>query len=111
MKQALDNPVDKVLDKCSNMFDKYYDSLYNYISFSTNIQGLRRLRVSNTTERLNGEIKRRTKKIGPFPFDDSAMRLAGSIMIDINDEYVTGKKYINMEKMDKKVRLFTIYRK
>ena len=105
IKQALDNPdilpvlqdklIDKGLDKCSTMFDKYYDSLYNYRSFNTNIQGLRRLRVSNTIERLNAEIKRRTKKIGAFPSDDSAMRLAGSIMMDINEEYVTGRKYIN----------------
>ena len=45
-----------------------------------------------------GEIKRRTKKIGAFPSDDSAMRLAGSIIMDINEEYVTGRKYINREK-------------
>jgi len=110
IKQALDNPdilpvlqdklIDKGLDKCSTMFDKYYDSLYNYRSFNTNIQGLRRLRVSNTIERLNAEIKRRTKKIGAFPSDDSAMRLAGSIMIDTNEEYVTGRKYINMEEIN-----------
>ena len=111
VKQALDNPdvlpvlqdklIDKGLNKCSLLFDKYYDSLYNYRSFNTNIQGLRRLRVSNTIERLNGEIKRRTRKIGAFPSDDSAMRLAGSIMIDINEEYVTGRKYINMEEINK----------
>ena len=47
-----------------------------------------------------GEIKRRTKKIGAFPSDDSAMRLAGSIMIDTNEEYVTGRKYINMEEIN-----------
>ena len=67
VKQALDNPdilpvlqdnlIDKGLDKCSTMFDRYYDSLYNYRSFNTNIQGLRRLRVSNTIERLNCEIQ------------------------------------------------------
>ena len=111
IKQALDNPdilpvlqdklIDKGLDKCSTMFDRYYDSLYNYRSFNTNIQGLRMLRVSNTIERLNAEIKRRTKKIGAFPSDDSAMRLAGSIMMDINEEYVTGRKYINMEEINK----------
>ncbi|MGE9811202.1 IS256-like element ISFac7 family transposase, partial [Ferroplasma acidiphilum] len=111
IKQALDNPdilpllqdklFDRGLDKCSTMFDKYYDSLYNYRSFNTNMQGLRRLRVSNTIERLNAEIKRRTKKIGAFPSDDSAMRLAGSIMMDINEEYVTGRKYINMEEISR----------
>ncbi len=109
IKQTLDNPdilpvlqdklIDKGFNKCSTMFDRYYDSLYNYKSFNTNIQGLRRLRVSNTIERLNEEIKRRTKKIGAFPSDDSAMRLAGSIMMDINEEYLTGRKYINMEEI------------
>ena len=111
IKQALDNPeilpvlqdklIDMGLEKCSAMFDRYYDSLYNYRAFNTNIQGLRRLRVSNAIERLNEEIKRRTRKIGAFPSDDSAMRLAGSIMMDINEEYVTGRKYINMEEINK----------
>ncbi len=78
-----DKFIDMGLNKCSDMFDKYYDSLYNYRSFHTNIQGLRRLRVSNAIERLNGEIKRRTKKIGAFPSDNSVMRLAGSIMKNI----------------------------
>ena len=50
---------------------------------------------------MNEEIKRRTRKIGAFPSDDSAMRLAGSIMMDINEEYVTGRKYINMEEINK----------
>ena len=118
IKQALDNPdilpvlqdklIDKGLDKCSTMFDRYYDSLYNYRSFNTNIQGLRRLRVSNAIERLNEEIKRRTKKIGAFPSDDSAMRLAGSIIMDINEEYVTGRKYINREKSAKSKVIYNL---
>lgn len=29
--------------------------------------------------------------------DKSLMRLAGCIMIDINEEWVTGKKYLSME--------------
>ncbi len=49
-----------------------------------------------------GEIKRRTKKIGAFPSDDSAMRLAGSIMMDINEEYITGRKYINMDDINRR---------
>ena len=112
IKQGLDNPdilpvlqdklVDKGLDKCSAIFDRYYDSLYNYRSFNTNIQGLRILRVFNTIERLNAEIKRRIKKIGAFPSDDSAMRLAGSIMMDINEEYITGRKYINMDDINRR---------
>ena len=55
-----------------------------------------------------GEIKRRTKKIGAFPSDDSAMRLAGSIIMDINEEYVTGRKYINREKSAKSKVIYNL---
>ena len=55
-----------------------------------------------------GEIKRRTKKIGAFPYDDSAMRLAGSIIMDINEEYVTGRKYINREKSAKSKVIYNL---
>ena len=35
-------------------------------------------------------------KIDAFPSDDSAMSSAGFIMLDINEECVQGRKYINM---------------
>ncbi len=77
------------------MFEKYYPSLYNYKVFG-NIN-YKRLRNTNVIERLNEELKRRTKKIGAFPSENSLMRLATAIMMDINEEWVTGRKYINME--------------
>ena len=40
----------------------------------------------NLLERVNRELKRRSKKIGAFPSDASLLRLAGSILIDINEE-------------------------
>ena len=40
-------------------------------------------------------------KLDSFLSDDSAMRLAGSIMMDINEEYITGRKYINMEEINR----------
>jgi len=35
--------------------------------------------------------------VGAFPSDQSLMRLAGCIMININEEWVTGKKYLTMD--------------
>jgi hypothetical protein len=43
----------------------------------------------------NKELKRRSRPVGAFPSDQSLMRLAGCIMI--NEEWVTGKKYLTMD--------------
>lgn len=71
--------------------------LYNYRAFSINNQI--RLRTINVLERLNLEFKKRTKKIGAFPSEHSLLRLVVSIMMDINEEWITGRRYINMEQI------------
>ena len=43
-------------------------------------------------ERVNKELKRRTKVVGAFPNEESLLRLAGSILMEINEEWVTGRK-------------------
>ena len=47
-------------------------------------------------ERVNREIKRRVRSVGAFPNEDSAMRLIGSILIDINEEWLCGRRYLTM---------------
>jgi transposase-like protein len=49
-------------------------------------------------ERGNRELKRRTKVVGVFPNEESLLRLVGSILMDINEEWVTGRRYLTMEK-------------
>lgn len=49
-------------------------------------------RTSNYLERLNKEVKRRSKAIGVFPNAASAMRLMGSLLIEENDRWSAGKK-------------------
>jgi len=48
-------------------------------------------------ERVNKELKRRTKVVGAFPNEDSLLRLAGSILMEINEEWVIDRKYLMME--------------
>lgn len=50
-------------------------------------------RTSNHIERLNKELKRRSKVIGVFPNEDSLMRLMGSVLVERNDEII-GRKCI-----------------
>ena len=83
------------LDKASDMFERWYPSLYNYNAYIESCQ--KRLRTTNVLERLNLEFKRRTKKIGAFPSEQSLLRLIVSIMMDINEEWITGRRYMNME--------------
>ena len=47
-----------------------------------------RLRTNNVQERANEEIKRRTKAVGVFPSVGSMMRLVGSVLIDVNEEWL-----------------------
>lgn len=42
------------------------------------------MRTNNHLERLNREIKRRTRVIGVFPNTDAAVRMAGSVLIEQN---------------------------
>lgn len=50
-----------------------------------------RLRTNNVQERANEEIKRRTKVVGVFPSTESLMRLVGSVLVDVNEEWMLGQ--------------------
>ena len=53
-----------------------------------------RLRTNNVQECANEEIKRRTKVVGVFPSVESMMRLVGSVLIDVNEEWM-GMNFID----------------
>jgi putative transposase len=57
----------------------------------------KRLRRSNACEKLNAQIKRRTKVAGLFPNTDSILRLSTAILMEISEEWETGKAYINTQ--------------
>ncbi|MCI7239425.1 MAG: transposase, partial [Anaerococcus sp.] len=57
-----------------------------------------RLRSTNCIERLNQEVRRREKVVRIFPNEDSALRLIGAILIDINEDWITSSKlYIRIK--------------
>jgi transposase-like protein len=49
-------------------------------------------------ERVNNELKRRTRVVGAFLNEESLLQWVGSILMDINGEWVTGRSYLTMEK-------------
>jgi putative transposase len=56
---------------------------------------------TNILERVNKEIKRRTKVAGIFPTDNSVLRLVGSILLSMNDDWATGNRCFSVDSLAK----------
>jgi len=59
----------------------------------------KKLRTSNIMENLNKQIKLRTKLVGAFPNKQSLLRLASAILSEISDDWETGKKYLDINRL------------
>jgi len=57
----------------------------------------KRMRTSNSLERLHEEIKRRTQVARLFPNEASLLRLVSAIEMEISEDWIAGKRYLNME--------------
>ena len=59
----------------------------------------KRIRTTNGQERLNQEIKRRTRVVRIFPNRDSCVRLVTALAVEQSEEWVTGRRYLDMEEL------------
>ena len=59
-------------------------------------QARRRLRTTNGLERVNREIKRRTRVATLFPNEAACLRLVTAIAMEISEEWLTGRIYIRV---------------
>ena len=57
----------------------------------------RLIRTTNGLERVNRELKRRTKVVGIFPNPAACLRLVTAIAIEISDEWFTNRTYLTMQ--------------
>lgn len=53
----------------------------------------RSLRTTNSLERVNKEIRRRTRVVGVFPNEASCLRLVSALLMEISEEWQIGKRY------------------
>lgn len=86
------NDYHDIADKAMECLENGFESAMTVMVFS---QGLRKkLRTSNHIERLNKELKRRSKVIGIFPNRDSLLRLMGAVIVERNELLQQAKRKV-----------------
>lgn len=65
--------------------------------FALAVAHQRRLRTSNALERVNQELRRRTRVAALFPNEASLLRLISALLCEISDEWECSKVYLNMQ--------------
>lgn len=86
---------DTGFSRAADTIYRFEHGLMNYRAYPP--EHWKKIRTTNLLERVNKEIKRRTKKVGAFTNDASLMRLAVSILIDINEDWITGNRYLSVK--------------
>ena len=83
----------KPLPKIAELLEEAEDDLLAFYAFPADHWP--KLRSTNPLERFNREIGRRTDVVGIFPNDRSLIRLAASVVIEQNDEWLVGHRYLS----------------
>ena len=89
--------IEKYEDKSKEAvkcFQNGFESVITVLSYPAEYR--KRLRTTNLAERVNEEIRRRQRVIRIFPNEESAIRIVGALLADLNDEWISGHKYFDM---------------
>jgi putative transposase len=60
----------------------------------------RRIRTTNGLERLNQQIKRRSRVVRIFPNERSCLRLVTALTVEQSEEWITGRRYLDMGELE-----------
>lgn len=96
--RLLEITVEKYRKKSSRLADWMQSALpEGFTVFSLPNSHRRRLRTTNMLERVNKEIKRRTRVATLFPNEASLLRLVSAVLMEISEEWETAKVYLKTE--------------
>lgn len=83
------------LNKAADKVETGVDETLTYMGFPS--EHWTRIRTNNTLERINREIKRRTKVVGSFPDGESALMLVCARLRHVSGSEWGTKRYLNMK--------------
>ena len=99
--RLLDIAIEKYRSKASKLAAWMEDNLPEGFSvFRLPVHHRKKLRTTNPLERVNKEIKRRTRVASLFPNESSLLRLISAILIEVSEEWETGRTYLRMNGYD-----------
>ena len=87
----------KPLPKIAELLEEAEEDLLAFYAFPAEHRP--KLRSTNPLERVNREIGRRTDVVGIFPNDKALLRLAASVVIEQNDEWLVGRRYLSLDSL------------
>jgi len=92
----------EIMQKYENIYPKFVQKLEEGLEdalacFSFPAVHRKKIRTTNSLERFNEEIRRRTRVIRIFPDEEACLRLICALCIEQNEEWLTGRRYMKME--------------
>ena len=91
--EQLEGPAPKV----ARLLEGAEEDLLGFYDFPS--EHWPKLRSTNPLERLNREIGRRSDVVGIYPNDAALLRLAGMVLLEQNDEWLVGRRYLSETSM------------
>jgi len=85
-------------EKVAEHVEEHIEECLSCLSFPESHR--RRIRTTNGLERLNQEIKRRTRVVRIFPNREACLRLVTALAVEFSEEWVTGRRYLDMRELE-----------
>jgi len=85
------------LPKLAKYLEANLEDVMTFLAFPKSHH--RKIHSTNVLERLNKEVKRRTKVVGAFPSEGSVLRLLVPLAVDTNAKWLD-RKYVLWEDLE-----------
>jgi len=89
---------EKKAPKAMKLLDEAFDDITAVLILP--LKYSKRLRTNNGLERLNQEARHRERVICIFPNQASVVRLLSALLMERDERWSTGRKYLDMEQLE-----------